>query len=171
MAEARPDRRIAREQAIAVLYAHHLSGRPLGEVMESALVLSRQEAMQLGPDEELPPGALGDPATRAFLRNLVLKTVRDSDSIDELIARKAFKWDLERIALLDRIILRLAIAEMLHTDIPTKVSINEAIEIAKKYSTENSGKFVNGILDAVKAEVELKREALRLEAETGDSES
>ncbi|MCA9782875.1 MAG: transcription antitermination factor NusB [Calditrichaeota bacterium] len=160
MAEVRPDRRYAREQAIAVLYAHHLSGRPLGEVMESALVLNRKEELQVGPGEDLPAGALGDEATRAFLRNLVLKTVRDSDSIDALIARKAFKWDLERIALLDRIILRLAIAEMLHTDIPTKVSINEAIEIAKKYSTENSGKFVNGILDSVKADVEQQRAAI-----------
>ena len=157
MAEVRPDRRYAREQAIAVLYAHHLSGRPLGEVMESALVLNRKEELQVGPGEDLPAGALGDEATRAFLRNLVLKTVRDSDSIDALIARKAFKWDLERIALLDRIILRLAIAEMLHTDIPTKVSINEAIEIAKKFSTENSGKFVNGILDSIKADVEERR--------------
>lgn len=161
MPDTRPDRRYAREQAIAVLYAHHLSGRPLGEVMESALVLNRQEELQLASGDPLPPDALGDAPTRAFLRDLVLKTVRDSDSIDELIATKAFKWDLERIALLDRIILRLAIAEMLHTDIPTKVSINEAIEIAKKYSTENSGKFVNGILDAVKADVEKRRAELR----------
>lgn len=155
-------RRLAREHAIAVIYAHHMSHRPLGEVMEAVLSLIKR--LEEHPEEDTPLESVPrDPERQAFFKEIVLKTVRDSDSIDELIATKAHKWDLERIALLDRIILRLAIAEMLHTDIPTKVSINEAIEIAKKFSTENSGKFVNGILDSIKADVERRR------AENGDS--
>ena len=69
---------------------------------------------------------------------------------DELIASKSRNWDLTRIALMDRLILRMALTEFFYfKDIPPKVSISEAIEIAKVFSTEESSSFVNGILDAI----------------------
>ena len=74
--------------------------------------------------------------------------------IDEHIVKYADNWDLPRIAAVDRNILRLAIYEMLYRDdIPPVVSINEAVDIAKKFSTSESGAFVNGILDRLKAEL------------------
>ena len=76
------------------------------------------------------------------------------DAIDERIKKHCKNWDFHRIAAVDRNIMRLAIFEMLHReDIPPVVSINEAVDIAKKFSTEDSGKFVNGILDKVRGEI------------------
>jgi len=72
------------------------------------------------------------------------------EEFDEIIEEKLENWDLKRVAIIDKVILRLAIAEIIHfEDIPPEVSINEAIELAKKYSTEGSGKFINGVLDAI----------------------
>jgi len=76
------------------------------------------------------------------------------DELDERIRKYAKNWDLKRMATVDRNIMRLAIYEMLYRlDIPPVVSINEAVDIAKRYSTDDSGKFVNGILDQVRAEL------------------
>lgn len=153
-------RREARETAVLILYAQQASGLPLSEVLDRVRILQRKLELDLDVGDALPANELDQDSVYAlFLRNLVIKTIRDSEVIDEIIAQRAHKWDLERIARLDRIILRIGIAEMLHfPDIPEKVSINEAIEIAKKYSTENSGKFVNGILDSVKTDMpELRR--------------
>jgi N utilization substance protein B len=75
-------------------------------------------------------------------------------ALDETIKKYAANWDLRRIAVVDRNILRLAIYEMMfRDDIPPIVSINEAVDIAKKFSTEDSGKFVNGILDRIKGDL------------------
>ena len=74
--------------------------------------------------------------------------------IDEKIKCHAKNWEFHRIAAVDRNVMRLAIYEMLHRDdIPPVVSINEAVDIAKKFSTQDSGKFVNGILDKIRGEV------------------
>ena len=148
-------RRAARESAVLILYAQQASGLPLSEVMDRVRILQRKLDLELEVGDALPAGELDrDSVYAVFLRNLVLKTIRDTEVIDAIITQRAHKWDLDRIARLDRIILRIGIAEMLHfPDIPEKVSINEAIEIAKKYSTENSGKFVNGILDSVKTDI------------------
>ncbi|HEX7343820.1 MAG TPA: transcription antitermination factor NusB [bacterium] len=125
-------RREAREWALKILYAHDLSGNPIDLVIQQLLPKGEEEA------------------NAQFTLELVRKTLEKGAAIDEAIQRHAEKWDLSRIAVLDRLILRLAICEILYfDDIPPKVSINEAIEIAKKYSTEKSDKFVNGILDAV----------------------
>jgi len=87
-------------------------------------------------------------------RKLVERISSDDSCLDEWIGRSVQKWDLGRLAILDLIILRMAIAEFLYfDDIPYKVTINEAIELAKSYSTTQSGRFVNGILDAVSAEL------------------
>lgn len=90
-------------------------------------------------------------ATRRFAEELIRGVVEHRATLDEKISRYAEHWDLERIAVVDRNILRLAIYEMMfRADIPPVVSINEAIEIAKKYSTRESGAFVNGILDRIR---------------------
>jgi len=153
-------RRSARETAVLILYAQQASGLPLSQVMDRARVLQRKVELGLEAHEELPDQRPDrDSIYAKFLRDIVLKTIRDTEVIDAIIAERAHKWDLERIARLDRIILRIGIAEMLHfPDIPEKVSINEAIETAKKYSTENSGKFINGILDSVKSDIAELRE-------------
>ncbi|HSI83691.1 MAG: transcription antitermination factor NusB [Candidatus Methylacidiphilales bacterium] len=93
-------------------------------------------------------------ATRTFAEGLGNGVLDKVAIIDEKIKALADNWDLNRLAVVDRNILRLAIYEMcFREDIPPVVSINEAIEIAKRYSTEDSGKFVNGILDEVKKEL------------------
>ncbi len=72
------------------------------------------------------------------------------DDFDKLIVDRLENWELRRIAVIDKVIFRMALAEILYfEEIPPEVSINEAIELAKKYSTEKSGKFINGILDAI----------------------
>lgn len=82
---------------------------------------------------------------------LLEKALLDYASIQDLIDQQTSKWELERIAKVDKILMTLALVEMIYfPDIPLKVSINEYIEIAKDYSTKDSGKFVNGILDKVK---------------------
>jgi N utilization substance protein B len=88
-------------------------------------------------------------STRAFANRLFEGAARDTTAIDELIVRQAENWRLERLAVIDRAILRLAIYELRTTDTPPKVILNEAVELAKKFSSEEAGSFVNGILDAV----------------------
>src|SRR5205823_8413377 len=103
---------------------------------------------------ELPPPTSEEAATRVFADPLIRGTLECRPEMDEVIKKHAKNWDLHRMAAVDRNILRLAIYEMLHReDIPPVVSINEAVDIAKKFSTQDSGKFVNGILDKVKSEL------------------
>jgi len=124
-------RRDARELVIKIIYSAELSGDSL-----------RDAGRDLLPESP-------DKYTR-FAADLCERIRNGADEIDRLIVKHSEKWDLNRIAILDKLILRMAIAEILFfPDIPPKVTINEAIEIAKKYSTVNSGRFVNGILDAV----------------------
>ena len=93
-----------------------------------------------------------------FAADLVEQIQKGWEEIDVLIVEKAEKWDFNRIAVIDKLILRMSIAEILYfPDIPPKVTINEAIEIAKIYSTSNSSRFVNGILDAVYNDVKAGR--------------
>lgn len=85
-----------------------------------------------------------------FAKNLVNTISVNLEEIDKMIESTSSNWSLKRISYVDRAILRMAIGEMLGIpDVPYKVSISEAVEIAKEYSTEDSGSFVNGILDTV----------------------
>jgi len=87
-----------------------------------------------------------------FYRALVRRTLQQEAALDELIAKKAKNWSIDRIMLLDKTIIKLALCEMLYfDDIPMKVSINEYIELSKLYSMPKSSQFVNGLLDAVAA--------------------
>lgn len=101
-------------------------------------------------DTILKPDFAENAANLEFAEKLFLKSLDYFETADEIIANHAENWDVSRIALIDRLLLIMAICEFLSfEDIPPKVSINEAIEVAKKYSTSRSGKFINGILDAV----------------------
>lgn len=86
--------------------------------------------------------------TRAFANRLFEGATKDVAALDAMIVKHCENWRLERLAAIDRAILRLAMHELRDSDTPPKVVLNEAIELAKKFSSEDSGKFVNGILDA-----------------------
>jgi transcription antitermination protein NusB len=92
--------------------------------------------------------AKGTDSTRSFANDLFEGAAGDVAVLDEIIGKHAENWKFERLAAIDRAILRLAIYELRATDTPPKVVLNEAVELAKKFSSENSGAFVNGILDA-----------------------
>lgn len=128
------ERRLAREVALQAIYAQELSGDSITFV-ETHIIDNSEEL-----SEELKP----------FARELFEKTTLYKKDLDHYIKTKSENWDFERIAVIDRLIIRMAICEFLYfDDIPPKVSISEAIEIAKKFSTDDSSAFVNGILDAV----------------------
>ena len=94
---------------------------------------------------------------RKFAEELFNLTMDNLDKIDESIIATATNWSLHRITAVDRNLLRLAVCEiMFRDDIPYAVSINEAVEIAKSFSSEESGKFVNGILDNIRKKIEAK---------------
>ncbi len=93
------------------------------------------------------------PSLQAYAEQLVTRVFAHWEEIDEMIGRYAEHWALDRIALVDRNILRVSICELLYfKEVPPQVVIDEAIEIAKKYGSENSGAFVNGLLDRVHRE-------------------
>ena len=122
----------ARELALQALYAFEISQNPETSVLS-----------QITEAEE-------DSEVASFAVKLFETTVMHAESVDNEIVSVVENWDYERIALLDRLILRLALSELLYfEEIPPKVTINEAIDLAKKYSTAQSGRFVNGILDSL----------------------
>lgn len=126
-------RRKARELALRALYALEMSGNNVESILED-MVFCRDE----------------ESALKEFTAQLVRVSAEKKTEIDKFVDEKSFNWDYERIAVLDKLIMRLAVAEFLFfEDIPPKVSMDEAIEIAKKYSTERSSEFINGILDGI----------------------
>lgn len=133
-------RRVIREKVLQLLYAFEMNSENKELMMKE--ILSDVEVI----------------ADKDFADDLISKVMLHQKELDEFIKSKVDNWDLSRIALIDRILLRMGICEILFfPDIPPKVSINEAIEIAKSYSTSSSGKFINGILDAILAD--LKKDA------------
>jgi N utilization substance protein B len=127
---------------------------------------SREIALQVlyscdtvrAPTPELWASTLDDaectPEVKAFAHELVAGTLGQRGAIDALIATAAENWELSRLAAVDRNILRLAVHELSsRPDIPAKVSINEAIELGKRFSTAQSGAFINGILDRVRRDL------------------
>ena len=87
-------------------------------------------------------------STRSFANRLFEGAAKDAATLDETIAKHAENWRIERLAAIDRAILRLAIYELQGAETPPKVVLNEAVELAKKFSSEESGAFVNGVLDS-----------------------
>ncbi|HEX8294966.1 MAG TPA: transcription antitermination factor NusB [Chthoniobacteraceae bacterium] len=140
-------RREGREAAVQFLYQLDLNA---GETPEE---VSGFWELRTSPEQKAAP-----PKTRAFSEQLIAGVRARQVEIDEQIQKYAANYELGRIAAVDRNILRVAIYEMLFCDdVAPIIAINEAIEIAKKFGTEKSGGFVNGILDRVKRE--LKRPA------------
>jgi transcription antitermination protein NusB len=155
-------RREARERAVQFLFQHDLNPPENLELalaqfwnsQRSAVLATDKAGATWGQEVELPPPTAEEAALRLFAEPLIRGTLEHRDQIDEVIKKHARNWDLHRMAVVDRNVLRLAIYEMLYRDdIPPVVSINEAVDVAKKFSTEDSGKFVNGILDKVKGEL------------------
>ncbi|AJE03308.1 transcription antitermination factor NusB [Geobacter pickeringii] len=127
-------RRHGREIALQMLYARDYAAGEVGPAME--LVLDESEA--------------GAAAGRAFADELVRGVLEHREALDAAIADKSKNWSISRMARVDLNILRLAVFELLYREeIPKNVTINEAIEVAKKFGTEESPSFVNGILDEI----------------------
>lgn len=108
----------------------------------------------------------------AFATHLVEGTLQRRDEIDAQLQGVTRNWDLRRMAIVDRNVLRMATYELMFcADVPPKVAINEAIEIGKKYSTANTGGFVNGILDRIRIDLERARELRDAEGSNADESS
>jgi N utilization substance protein B len=109
--------------------------------------MSRQDPAKL--EAKFWRAAKAADTTRAFANKLFEGAAKNADELDTLIVQHAQNWRLERMAIIDRAVLRLAIYELRIAETPPKVVLNEAVDLAKKFSSEDAGAFVNGILDAV----------------------
>lgn len=126
-------RRQVREKVLQALYAYELSHEPPESIIENVISVLKKE-----------------PEVFDLAKTLFLKVIEEREELDALIKGRVANWEFSRLAVIDKIVLRISICELLYfEDIPPKVSINEAIEIARRYSTEKSDKFVNGVLDSV----------------------
>jgi N utilization substance protein B len=138
-----PSRRKTREFVLQVLFAADTGKRDPLETLEFL-----ESHFALHKDEDLKMHRI----MSAFARDLVSAVAMDREALDELIAQLSHNWKLHRMNRVDRNILRMAIAEMIHfSETPGKVILNEAIDIGKKYGAENSAAFINGILDRIHA--------------------
>ena len=103
---------------------------------------------------ELPGPTTRDASVRVFAEDLIRGVLEKKDELDLRLQKYLRNWDMARMAVVDRNVLRMAIYELYYReDIPPVVSINEAIEIAKRFSTSESGKFVNGLLDRIRQDI------------------
>lgn len=126
-------RKKARELVLKCLYAHDSTGESIDSVCETLI-----STAELAEDSQ------------RFAEQLFRKVAEGTQILDEKISGFSQNWNIERVAMVDLCILRIAICELTSfPDIPARVTINEAVELAKKYSTQQSSRFVNGILDAV----------------------
>jgi N utilization substance protein B len=155
-------RREARERAVQFLFQQDLNpSDDLDDALEGfwqaqqlVALTDKERRAALESGDSFPPPTTQQAAIRLFADPLIRGVIQHRPQIDELICQHVKNWELRRIAAVDRNILRLAIYEMQHRDdIPPVVSINEAVDIAKRFSTEESGKFVNGILDKIRGEL------------------
>ncbi len=136
-------RTLARECALQVLYQMDITGDKPENALDNFWSNRKENEI--------------DPGLKEFSASLVQGVAENLEEIDQGIVRYAENWQLKRMAVVDRNIMRLGCFELLfRDDIPPKVSINEAVELAKKFSGLESGKFVNAILDKIKLEKEGK---------------
>lgn len=135
------DRRKARVLALQVLYSREQnSDSSLNELFKGITEIEEVQATR--------------PGIKKFARELVQKALDDKNEIDALVGKHTKNWEVERLASIDRNLLRLAVAELTGDfGTPLRVVINEIVEIAKIYGTDDSAKFVNGVIDAVKNEI------------------
>jgi len=137
-------RRRGREAALQILYQWDLGRADIDVTVDTFFDLQ-------WPDRQPPPGPL-----RTFASALARETVERLAEIDALIAEATENWRPERMAVLDRLVLRMAVCELLrkNPETPPPVIINEAIELSRTFSTEESVKFINGMLDGIKRKME-----------------
>jgi len=131
-------RRQVRERVLQALYAQEVSQDDADHVLATLI----------------QPVYKDEPTYLRFAEQLFLRSLDAREVAEEMIARHIQNWEIGRLALTDRLVLRMAVAELMYfEDIPPKVTLNEALEVAKVFSTEKSGAFVNGVLDAILTEM------------------
>lgn len=129
-------RRQIREKVLQILYAHEMTKDPIEPIITEQLA------------------EVEDKEIESFAKKLIKHTLENSGEYEKLITETVEHWDMERIAILDSIVIKMCLSEFFFfPDIPSKVSINESIDLAKIFSTRNSGKFVNGVVDALLAKL------------------
>jgi transcription antitermination protein NusB len=125
-------RRLGREQALQVLYSVEVGARDPGEALDEVV------------------GSEADSVHRAFVRDFVLGTLEYAGRANEIIGPLLEGWTIERLPTIDRLLLQMGTFELrCRPESPPAIAINEAVELAKRFSTEDSGRFVNGVLNAV----------------------
>jgi N utilization substance protein B len=149
-------RRKARECALQMLFAADVADAVPDEVLKTYWA-------ELGDSET-------EEAAREFATRLAAGTLAHLDALDERIRSRAEHWRIPRMAIVDRNILRLAVYEFLHEPTPRTVAINEALEIARRFSTYEATQFINGILDAIKRDLDEEQPQEHVNAEELESE-
>jgi N utilization substance protein B len=125
-------RRLGREQALQALYSVAIGGREPGEALNEVV------------------GETADARHRGFVKELVLGTLEYCEQADRIVSPLLEGWTIERLPTIDRLLLEMGTYELrCRRDTPAAVAINEAVELAKRFSTEDSGRFVNGVLNAI----------------------
>lgn len=145
--ERTASRQRSRQAALQVLYAIDLSaagrGRTKDAAREAALTTSEDAFAAACAHFELPEGA------RAFAKELVHGVEHNREAIDRAISEHSTHWRIDRMAVVDRNVLRLGVYELCFAEMPASVAIDEAVELARRFGGERSPAFVNGVLDAV----------------------
>ena len=150
-------RRKARECALQMLFAADVAEIPADDVVRSYWA-------ELGETDL-------DVTAREFATRLASRTLSNLELLDERIRSRAEHWRISRMAVVDRNILRLAVYEFLYEPTPRTVAINEALEIARRFSTYEATQFINGILDAIKRDLDEQQPQQNVQPETEDTDS
>jgi N utilization substance protein B len=150
-------RRKARECALQMLFAADVAEMPATDVVRSYWA-------------ELGEADL-DETAREFATRLAAGTLQNLELLDDRIRSRAEHWRIARMAIVDRNILRLAVYEFLYEPTPRTVAINEALEIARRFSTYEATQFINGILDAIKRDLDEQQPQRNVQPEAEDSET
>ncbi len=150
-------RRKARECALQMLFAADVAEMPADDVVRSYWA-------ELGETDL-------DLTAREFATRLASRTLSNLELLDERIRSRAEHWRISRMAVVDRNILRLAVYEFLYEPTPRTVAINEALEIARRFSTYEATQFINGILDAIKRDLDEQQPQQNVQPETEDTDS
>ena len=149
-------RRKARECALQMLFAADVAEMPADDVVRSYWA-------ELGESDL-------DVTAREFATRLAVQTLSNLELLDERIRSRAEHWRISRMAVVDRNILRLAVYEFLYEPTPRTVAINEALEIARRFSTYEATQFINGILDAIKRDLDEQQPQKNVQPEVEDTE-
>jgi N utilization substance protein B len=150
-------RRKARECALQMLFAADVAEMPADDVVRSYWA-------ELGESDL-------DETAREFATRLAARTLSNLELLDERIRSRAEHWRISRMAVVDRNILRLAVYEFLYEPTPRTVAINEALEIARRFSTYEATQFINGILDAIKRDLDEQQPQQNVQPETEETDA